>query len=175
LVGGTDRGTAGEGFRGLVAIQEAIGVFALQKEHVLYAAGGLILRVSVQANVDSGFAFFQDADGDAGAAVRGLDDSFFVIDFRGYLAIVGEGVLAFFQFGTERSGQDFYVNLFDDILRDPLRRIIFVAFGHRQGHACQQHHSRDKFHFATLLSGSCKQTSGVRSAAQYSPAGRVCG
>src|SRR6267143_2291517 len=45
-----------------------------------------ILRLTVQTNVDSRFAFFEDADSNLRTTLRGLDEHFFVLDLARYIS-----------------------------------------------------------------------------------------
>src|SRR5216684_9336974 len=50
----------------------------------------LILRLTTQANVNSRFVFFQDADSNLRTAPRGLDECFFLVNLPRYISVIAE-------------------------------------------------------------------------------------
>jgi len=65
-------------------------------------AATYIVRLTIQANVDSRFALFQYADGNLRMTQRGLDEHCFVLDPARYISIIAERLFPFFPIRPDR-------------------------------------------------------------------------
>jgi hypothetical protein len=94
-----DGGAGFELFESFVALQETVGIFALQQKHSLEAGVAGVMRWAVGADVDARMVLLENGDGELAGAAHGVND--FVIDILSYESVLAECFLSFFMLGPK--------------------------------------------------------------------------
>src|SRR6266849_647465 len=94
-----------------------------------------IVRLTIQANVNSRFVFFQDADSNLQTALRGLDECFFLVDLPRYISVIAERFFSLFLLRPDRRRYRRYVQFLDHKFSQLFLLIGLVTPRHGQWHA----------------------------------------